>query len=141
MASRDRQRLQRLLPYLGRDRRRLILTLVLLLPVALAAAVQPLLVGQAIAVLRREPTMPWLAGLAVPQALQLLVLLLLCAVLLRLGLQGIQTFKEPFSATGEFAGDAAVGGQVGGPAVGAAGLDRHAHAAAAETQIEQLGHG
>jgi ATP-binding cassette subfamily B protein len=52
-----------------------------------------LLVGQAIAVLRREPTMPWLAGLAVPQALQLLVLLLLIAVLLRLGLQGIQTFN------------------------------------------------
>jgi ATP-binding cassette subfamily B protein len=81
------------LPYLGRDRRRLTLTLVLLLPVALAAAVQPLLVGQAISVLRREPTMPWLAGLAVPQALQLLVLLLLIAVLLRLGLQGIQTFN------------------------------------------------
>ena len=93
MASRDRQRLLRLLPYLGRDRRRLALTLVLLVPVALAAAVQPLLVGQAIAVLRREPTMPWLAGLAVPQALQLLVLLLLIAVLLRLGLQGIQTFN------------------------------------------------
>jgi ATP-binding cassette, subfamily B, multidrug efflux pump len=93
MAGRDRQRLQRLLPYLGRDRRRLTLTLVLLLPVALAAAVQPLLVGQAISVLRREPTMPWLAGLAVPQALQLLVLLLLIAVLLRLGLQGIQTFN------------------------------------------------
>jgi len=93
MADRDRQRLQRLLPYLGRDRRRLTLTLVLLLPVALAAAVQPLLVGQAISVLRREPTMPWLAGLAVPQALQLLVLLLLFAVLLRLGLQGIQTFN------------------------------------------------
>ena len=81
------------MPYLGRDRRRLTLTLVLLLPVALAAAVQPLLVGQAISVLRREPTMPWLAGLAVPQALQLLVLLLLIAVLLRLGLQGIQTFN------------------------------------------------
>ena len=93
MASRDRQRLRRLLPYLGRDRRRLALTLVLLVPVALAAAVQPLLVGQAISVLRREPTMPWLEGLAVPQALQLLVLLLLIAVLLRLGLQGVQTFN------------------------------------------------
>lgn len=93
MALRDRQRLRRLLPYLGRDRRRLVLTLVLLLPVALAAAVQPLLVGQAIAVLRREPTMPWLEGMAVPQALQLLVLVLLGAVLLRLALQGIQTFN------------------------------------------------
>ena len=64
MASLDRQRLARLLPYLGRDRRRLGLTLLLLIPVAFAAAVQPLLVGQAIAVLRREPTLGWLDGMA-----------------------------------------------------------------------------
>ena len=93
MASLDRQRLARLLPYLGRDRRRLGLTLLLLIPVAFAAAVQPLLVGQAIAVLRREPTLGWLDGMAVPEALRLLVLLLLGAVMLRLGLQGIQTFN------------------------------------------------
>ncbi|MEB3234277.1 MAG: ABC transporter ATP-binding protein, partial [Cyanobacteriota bacterium] len=93
MASTDRRRLQRLLPYLARDRRRLGLTLLLLIPVALAAAVQPLLVGQAISVLRREPTLPWLQGMPVPQALQLLVMLLLAAVLLRLGLQGIQTYN------------------------------------------------
>ncbi|MEB3327007.1 MAG: ABC transporter ATP-binding protein [Synechococcus sp.] len=93
MARLDRQRLARLLPYLGRDRRRLCLTLLLLLPVALAAAVQPLLVGQAIAVLRQEPTMAWLEGMPVAAALRLLVLLLLLAVLLRLGLQGIQSFN------------------------------------------------
>jgi len=93
MAAADRRRLKRLLPYLARDRRRLGLTLLLLIPVALAAAVQPLLVGQAIAVLRGEPTMAWLVGLPVAQALRLLVLLLLAAVLLRLGLQGIQTFN------------------------------------------------
>lgn len=68
MAGLDRQRLARLLPYLGRDRRRLGLTLLLLIPVAFAAAVQPLLVGQAIAVLRREPTLGWLDGMAVPEA-------------------------------------------------------------------------
>jgi ATP-binding cassette subfamily B protein len=93
MARLDRQRLARLLPYLGKDRRRLGLTLLLLIPVAFAAAVQPLLVGQAIAVLRREPTLGWLNGVPVPAALQQLVLLLLLAVLLRLGLQGIQTFN------------------------------------------------
>jgi ATP-binding cassette subfamily B protein len=93
MARLERQRLLRLLPYLGRDRRRLGLTLLLLIPVAFAAAVQPLLVGQAIAVLRREPTLGWLDGLPVPGALRLLVLLLLLAVLLRLGLQVIQTFN------------------------------------------------
>ena len=93
MASLDRQRLARLLPYLGRDRRRLGLTLLLLIPVAFAAAVQPLLVGQAIAVLRREPTLGWLDGMAVSEAMRLLVLLLVGAVLVRLGLQGIQTFN------------------------------------------------
>jgi ATP-binding cassette, subfamily B, multidrug efflux pump len=99
MARGDRQRLLRLLPYLGRDRRRLGLTLLLLIPVAFAAAVQPLLVGQAIAVLRRgsgitnESVLPWLAGLDTPVALRTLVLLLLAAVLTRLGLQGVQTYN------------------------------------------------
>ncbi len=93
MAQRDRQRLLRLLPYLGRDKRRLGLTLLLLIPVALAAAVQPLLVGQAISVLRHEPTASWLADLSVPAAMRLLVMLLLVAVLTRLGLQGFQTFN------------------------------------------------
>lgn len=93
MAGLDRQRLIRLLPYLGRDRRRLGFTLLLLIPVAFAAAVQPLLVGQAIAVLRRETTLGWLTGMPVPEAMRLLVMLLLGAVLVRLGLQGIQTFN------------------------------------------------
>ena len=93
MASLDRQRLKRLLPYLGRDRRRLILSLLMLIPLALAGAVQPLLVGQAISVLRHEPRLPWLANLAVPVALRLLVGLLLVAVLLRLALQGTQSFN------------------------------------------------
>jgi len=93
MAKLDRQRLLGLLPYLGRDRRRLWATLVLLIPVAGAAAIQPLLVGQAISALRHEPVMPWLAGKAVSDQLRTLVLLLLAAVLVRLGLQGFQTFN------------------------------------------------
>jgi ATP-binding cassette subfamily B protein len=93
MARLDRQRLLRLLPYLGRDRRRLSLTLLLLIPLAFAGAVQPLLVGQAISVLRREPTMAWLQGLPVPQAIHSIVVLLLVAVLTRLSLQGLQSFN------------------------------------------------
>ncbi|MFN5222539.1 MAG: ABC transporter ATP-binding protein [Cyanobacteriota bacterium] len=93
MASLDWQRLRHLLPYLGRDRRRLGLTLLLLIPLALAAAVQPLLVGQAISVLRGESVLPWLQGMPTPVALRLLVGLLLVAVLLRLALQGTQIFN------------------------------------------------
>ena len=93
MAALDRERLLRLLPYLGRDKRRLLLTLTLLIPVATAAAIQPLLVGQAIAVLRGEPTLAFLSGMPVEQALRLLVIGLLAAVLLRLGLQGLQSYS------------------------------------------------
>jgi len=93
MASLDTRRLKRLLPYLGQDRRRLGLALLLLIPLALAGALQPLLVGQAISVLRAEPVLPWLQGLPVPLALRILVGLLLAAVLLRLSLQGTQSYN------------------------------------------------
>ncbi|MDM7953788.1 MAG: ABC transporter ATP-binding protein [Cyanobium sp. CZS 25K] len=93
MSSLDRQRLRRLLPYLGRDRKRLLLSLLLLIPLALAAAVQPLLVGQVISKLRGEEVLSWLAPLPVPTALRVLVVLLLAAVLLRLSLQGTQTYN------------------------------------------------
>ncbi len=93
MSRLDRQRLRRLLPYLGRDRKRLLLTLLLLIPLALASSVQPLLVGQAISKLRGESVMPWLAPLPVPAAIRLLVLMLLGAVLLRLSLQGLQSYN------------------------------------------------
>ena len=93
MAARDRQRLLRLIPYLGRDRRRLLLTLVLLIPVAGAAAVQPLLVGQAISALRQESVLPWLQAMPLAQQLRTLVALLLVAVLVRLGLQGLEVVQ------------------------------------------------
>jgi ATP-binding cassette subfamily B multidrug efflux pump len=99
MAGSDLQRVKRLGRYLGRDRRRLTLTLVLLVPVAFAGAIQPLLVGQAIAVLRRtggatnESVLPLLQSLDTPVAVRLLVMTLLVSVLLRLALQGFQSFN------------------------------------------------
>ncbi|MEA5391969.1 ABC transporter ATP-binding protein [Cyanobium gracile UHCC 0139] len=93
MSSLDRQRLRRLLPYLGRDRKRLLLSLLLLIPLALAASVQPLLVGQVISKLRGEEVLPWLTPLPEPTALRVLVAMLLAAVLLRLSLQGTQTYN------------------------------------------------
>jgi len=99
MAGSDLQRVKRLGRYLGHDRRRLTLTLVLLVPVALAGAIQPLLVGQAIAVLRRtggatnESVLPLLQSLDTPVAVRLLVITLLVSVLLRLALQGFQSFN------------------------------------------------
>ncbi|WP_341881793.1 ABC transporter ATP-binding protein [Synechococcus sp. UW140] len=87
----DLRRLQRLLPYLARDRRRLFLAISLLLPVATASAVQPLLVGQAISVLRDEQAWWWLQAMPMASALRWLIGLLLIAVLVRLALQGSQS--------------------------------------------------
>jgi ATP-binding cassette subfamily B multidrug efflux pump len=92
MASRDWQRLRRLLPYLSKDRRRLLLALLLLIPLAVAGAIQPLLVGQAISKLRGESVLPWLQPLPTPEALRVLVGLLLAAVVVRLALQGSQIY-------------------------------------------------
>ena len=99
MAGSDVKRVKRLGRYLGRDRRRLTLTLVLLIPVALAGAIQPLLVGQAIAVLRRvggaanESVIPLFQGLDSTVAIRLIIIMLLGSVLVRLALQGVQSFN------------------------------------------------
>ena len=98
MAGSDLQRISRLGRYLGRDRRRLLLTLILLIPVALAGAIQPLLVGQAISVLRtvsgatNEAVAPILQPLDSTLALRLIIAALLISVLVRLALQGVQKY-------------------------------------------------
>ena len=92
-ARADWKRVRRLGRYLIHDRRRLLLTLVMLVPVALAGAIQPLLVGQAISVLRDEASFPWLADLGTTASIRLIVGLLLVSVLLRLALQGVQSFN------------------------------------------------
>ncbi len=93
MAATDIQRLRRLGRYLRQDSRRLWIIISLLVPLALAGAIQPLLVGEAISVLRQESTSPWLSDLSVSSAVRILVGILLLSVLLRLGLQGFQSFN------------------------------------------------
>jgi len=88
----DLRRLRRLLPYLRRDRRRLVTALTLLVPLAAAGAVQPLLVGQVVTVLRGENAWGWLQTMPTTQAIHCLIGLMFGAVLLRLMLQGSQTF-------------------------------------------------
>ena len=98
MAGSDLQRISRLGRYLGRDRRRLLLSLILLIPVVLAGAIQPLLVGQAISVLRtvsgatNEAVAPILQPLESTLALRLIIAALLISVLVRLALGGVQKY-------------------------------------------------
>ena len=89
----DWRRVRRLGRYLVRDRRRLLVALLLLLPLAFAGALQPVLLGQAVSVLRGEPSLPWLSGLSLSAAIRVIIGLYFVSVLMRLGLQGVQTFS------------------------------------------------
>ena len=89
----DWRRVRRLGRYLVRDRRRLLVALLLLLPLAFAGALQPVLLGQAVSVLRGEPSLPFLSGLSLSASIRVIIGLYFISVLLRLGLQGVQTFS------------------------------------------------
>ena len=83
----------RLIPYGRRHSRLLAVSMLLLVPVAVANAVQPLLIGQAISLIGREPnTYDFLRNLPLGQGLQILEGLLLLTVLIRLFLTGVQGY-------------------------------------------------
>jgi len=93
MAKNDFRRVKNLGKYLKREKKRLILILIILIPVALAGSIQPLLVGQAISVLRGENTIAFFNNLSNELAINLIIGLLFITVLLRLGLQGFQSYN------------------------------------------------
>ena len=93
MAKNDFRRVKKLGKYLKKERKRLILILLILIPVALAGAIQPLLVGQAISVLRGEDTIPFFDNLSNESSIRLIIGILFITVLLRLGLQGFQSYN------------------------------------------------
>ena len=93
MAKNDFRRIKKLGKYLKKERKRLILIILILIPVALAGAIQPLLVGQAISVLRGEDTIPFFDNLSNESSIRLIIVILFLTVLLRLGLQGFQSYN------------------------------------------------
>ena len=93
MAFQDLQRVRRLGRYLQKDRKRLLIILFLLLPLSFAGAIQPLLVGQAISILKGEAAFSWLSELPMQSAIRILITLLLISVLIRLALQGFQSYN------------------------------------------------
>ncbi len=93
MAKNDFRRIKKLGKYLKREKKRLILILLILIPVALAGSIQPLLVGQAISVLRGEDTIAFFNNLPKEVTINLIIGILFITVLLRLGLQGFQSYN------------------------------------------------
>ena len=93
MFYKDLQRIKRLGRYLTNDKRTLYLIVIILIPVAFAGAIQPLLVGQAITILKNESSDVWLSKTFIGQSINLIIISLLVSVLLRLILQGYQTYN------------------------------------------------
>jgi len=93
MAKNDFRRVKKLGKYLKKEKKRLVFILLILIPVALAGAIQPLLVGQAISILREEDTIPLIANLSKEFSIQFIIVILFFTVLLRLGLQGFQSYS------------------------------------------------
>lgn len=88
----DWRLLLKLVPYAKRCQGPLAIALVLLLPVSVASAVQPLLVGQAIAVLNEENTWALLQGKETFAAIRLVGAMLLGTILVRLVFAALQGY-------------------------------------------------
>jgi len=93
MFLKDFKRIKRLGRYLTNDKRTLYLIVIILIPVAFAGAIQPLLVGQAITILKNESSDVWLNKIFIGQSINLIIISLFVSVLIRLILQGYQTYN------------------------------------------------
>ena len=93
MFLKDFNRIKRLGRYLTNDKRTLYLIVIILIPVAFAGAIQPLLVGQAITILKNEDSEVWLSNTFIGQSINAIIICLFISVLLRLILQGYQSYN------------------------------------------------
>ncbi len=93
MFLKDFKRIKKLGRYLTKDKKTIYLILIVLLPVSFAGAIQPLLVGQAITILKNESTDVWLSKTFFGQSINLIIVTLFVTVLLRLVLQGYQSYN------------------------------------------------
>lgn len=83
----------RLVPYARRTGRLLLISMTLLLPLSIASAVQPLIIGQAISLIRSEDeTWSFLKERSLSDGLSFLILLLLLTIVIRLVFVAVQGF-------------------------------------------------
>ncbi len=83
----------RLVPYAKRSQGIFLISIALLIPLSISGAVQPLLIGEAISLIRREDQIwQFLQGRALADALNILVILLMVTIVIRLGLVAVQGY-------------------------------------------------
>jgi len=93
MFFKDFRRIKKLGKYLTKEKKTIYLILIVLLPVSFSGAIQPLLVGQAITILKNETTDVWLSKTFFGQSINAIIVTLFITVLFRLVLQGYQTYN------------------------------------------------
>jgi ATP-binding cassette, subfamily B, multidrug efflux pump len=82
----------KLLPYSSNNRGILLISLILLVPLSIAGAIQPLIIGQAVSLLRQESTWSFLQNSSLTEGINILVGLLLLTVVIRLIFASIQGY-------------------------------------------------
>ena len=82
----------KLVPYTRQSRGTLIICLILLVPLAVAGSIQPLIIGQAISLLKDEPVWGFISGVSQAQGINLLAGLLLLTVVVRLMFASVQGY-------------------------------------------------
>ncbi|MCA2700347.1 MAG: ABC transporter ATP-binding protein [Microcystis sp. M179S2] len=80
----DWRLLLRLLPYAKKQKALLFWSLILLFPLSLTGAIQPLIIGQAVSLLQKEQTWDFLARMPLTAAINTLIIILSAAIILRL---------------------------------------------------------
>ncbi len=82
----------RLIPYARRSGSLLFFSLLIMLPLAVSNAVQPLVIGQVISRIRQESTWSFITVMSLPDALNTLTLILMFTVIIRLILSAVQGY-------------------------------------------------
>lgn len=81
-----------LIPYVKHNARLLVMALLLLVPLALAGAAQPIIIGQAVSLAKQEPVMGFLQGKSLTEGAHLLISLLVLTQVIQLALSGVQGY-------------------------------------------------
>ncbi|GFE68289.1 ABC transporter ATP-binding protein [Chroococcus sp. FPU101] len=81
-----------LLPYARLYNKTLILSIILLIPLSISGAIQPIIIGQSVSLLRKEPSWNFLENVSIDQALQILAIILAVTIVIRLIFASIQGF-------------------------------------------------
>ncbi len=88
----DWQLIQRIVSYGLRHKVLVIVSLILLLPLSISGAIQPLLIGQAISLILGEKTWSFLQKMSLSEGVNILAIVLMLTIIIRLIFQSLQGF-------------------------------------------------